>query len=112
MRYWMPGVDDGLDDCVANGLGVGLADGMGFGSVSGVIVALRLRSSRTIHSCPDLNGMTVPSSRVNVVPSFAVGRLHVTSHASPSRMTTALPVPMVSACGVLPPPLSKNADGS
>ena len=26
-------------------------------------------------------------------------------------MTTALPLPMVSACGVLPPPLSKYADG-
>ncbi len=44
------------------------------------------------------------------MPDLALGRDHVVFHTRPSRSTIAVPVPMVSACGVLPPPLSQNWD--
>ena len=50
MRYCVPGLDDAVDDGLDDGFGKAPAEGVGFGSVSGVIVALRLRSSRAIHN--------------------------------------------------------------
>ena len=83
------------------------AEGLALAVDGVLILAVRSLSSRTIHCCPGLKGIGEPSVIVKVVPESASGRSQLTSHERPSRRMVAFPRPTVSACGVLPPPLSK-----